>query len=85
MIVPDPKLRIDEVTLSYKALVELLQQTIVNILQKSYNISYADAYKIWYKSQIKVNPRVWNIIECIIEDSERGIPVLINRKNNIAA
>ena len=83
VIVPDPKLRIDEVTLSYKALVELLQQTIVNILQKSYNISYADAYKIWYKSQIKINPRVWNIIECIIKDSERGIPVLINRNPTI--
>lgn len=78
VITPNPDLRIDEVILPYKCLVELLQQTIINILQKSYNISYADAYKIWYKSQITINPRVWDIIECIIKDQERGIPVLNN-------
>ena len=83
VITPSPDLRIDEVRLPYKCLVELLQQTIVNILQKSYNITYAEAYKIWYKAQIKKNPRVWDIIESIIKNYDRGIPVLINRNPTI--
>ena len=36
VIIPDPKLRIDEIRLSYSALVVLLEQTIVNILVKTY-------------------------------------------------
>jgi len=81
VIIPNPKLRIDEITLPYHALVELLQQTIVNILQKSYNISYSDAYKIWYKSQIKRSQKVYDIINYIIKDQPRGLPMLINKKS----
>ena len=35
VIVPNPKLRIDQVKLPYHALVELLQQSIINILKKA--------------------------------------------------
>jgi hypothetical protein len=83
VIVPDPKLRIDEVTMPYAALVELLQQSIINILQKSYNMSYSDAYKWWYKSQIVKDERVYQIIKGLIKDKPRGIPVLINRNPSI--
>lgn len=79
VIVPNPKLRIDQVTLPYHALVELLQQRIINILQKSYNISYSEAYKMWYKAQIKKNERVYQIIKGIIHDTPHGLPVIINR------
>ena len=78
IITPDPKLRMDEVKLPYHSLVELLQQTIINILVTSFNISYAHAYSIWYKAQIKTDKRVWNIIENIIQCKD-GIPVIINR------
>lgn len=84
VIVPNPKLRIDEVTLPYQTLVVLLQQRIINILVKSYNISYAEARDIWSKSQNAKDNRVYNIIEGIIKDSGRGIPVLINRNPTIA-
>lgn len=82
VIIPDPLLRIDEVKLSYYALVELLQQTIINILASSYNISYAKAYMIWYKSQITPNQRVREIIENLIS-ANNGINVLINRNPTI--
>ncbi|MGL5329328.1 MAG: hypothetical protein ACRDD7_08670 [Peptostreptococcaceae bacterium] len=79
VIVPDSGLRIDEVKMSYSALVELMQQTIINILQKSYNITYSDAYGIWHQSQTIKDIRVYKIIEGLIKDKPRGIPILINR------
>lgn len=84
VIVPNPDLRIDEVTLPYQTLVVLLQQQIINILVKSYNTSYAEARDIWAKSQNDKDKRVYNIIKEIIRDSGRGIPVLINRNPTIA-
>lgn len=78
VIAQEPSLEIDSVKLPYYALVELLKPTIINILKKSYNISYSEAYKIWYKSQINKDMRVWNIIDQFIKD-KGYIPLLINR------
>lgn len=86
VIVPNPKLRIDQVMLPYAALVELLQQRIVNIIQKSYNKSYADAYDIWYRATIQPDTMIKNIIQTIIDNScdGQGIPLIINRNPTIA-
>lgn len=84
VIVPNPDLRIDEVVMPYKAMVELLQQRIVNILHKSYNISYSEAYNIWQRSQIVKDERVYQIIKGLINDDPRGIPVAINRNPTIS-
>lgn len=86
VIVSDTSLRIDQVTLPYKCLVELLQQRIVNIIQKTYNKSYSDAYSIWYKANIQEDPMVKNIILSLIQNSNngRGIPIIINRNPTIA-
>lgn len=89
VIVPNPDLRIDEVHLPYTGLVELLQQTIVNLLQKSYNITYSEAYSIWCKAQHVRDERVYNIIQGLINDNmvnkngRRGLPILINRNPTI--
>lgn len=85
VIVQDPSLRIDQVIMPYKAMVELLQQTIVNILQKSYNISYSQAYDIWSNAQLNKDQRVVDIIEGLIASScnGKGIPILINRNPSI--
>lgn len=83
VIVSDPQLRCDQIRLPYHALVELLQQVIINILCKSYTIPYDQAYKIWYKSQINKDKRVYNIIKGLIEDSEEGLPLLIDRPPTI--
>lgn len=87
VIVGDPLMRIDEVTLPYSALIELLQQPIINILHKTYSMSYSDAYDFWYQSCITENDTVKDIIISLIKNhkSGRGIPLLINRNPTISA
>lgn len=87
VIVANPKLRIDEVTLPYSALVELLMQSIINILHKGYNMSMNDAYLYWYKAKLEPDPVVKKIIMTILQQStstHRGLPVLINRNPTIS-
>lgn len=83
VIASDPSLGVDQIRLPYHALVELLQQAIINILHKSYGMSYSDAYKKWYKSQIKKDQIVFEIIQGLIRNEEDGLPVLINRPPTI--
>ena len=82
VIVPNPKLHMDQVTLPYFALVILLEQVIVNIIQKSYNITYAKAYKMWYFASLKIEPRVKEIIDNLIKANK--IKVMINRNPTIS-
>ena len=77
VIVPDKTLRLDEVSLPYAALVELLQQTIINLLRKIYNLSANDAYNIWYLAQSEPDERVVSIINELIR--KRKVHILINR------
>jgi hypothetical protein len=58
VIVPDSSLHSDEVKLPYVGLVLMCEQIIINILQSSYKITYAEAYKRWYYSTLKVDERV---------------------------
>lgn len=82
IIVPDPKLRSDEIKLSYHTLLELLQQTIINILVKTYNIGYAEAYMKFFHAQLVPDKRIRDIIWNLIKVSN-GIPVLVNRNPTI--
>lgn len=75
----DVSLMPDQVKLPYHGLCELLQQVIINILVRTYNFSYADAYKKWYKAQIGFDQIIYDIIDGLIKDSDGGLPVLINR------
>lgn len=77
IIVPEPKLRSDCVTLPYQALLELLQQTIINIMVKTYGITYNSAYMKFQQAQITEDPKIKSIIQNIINTS--GVNVLINR------
>ena len=84
VITPDPSLRIDQITLPYECLVELLQQSIINILHKSYNMNYSDAYNYLYQANIEPNDTIVKIINTIIKSYDRGIPIIINRNPTIA-
>lgn len=84
VIVQNPKLRIDQITLPYKCLVEFLQQQIINVLQKSYNMSYNDAYKIWYRANISKDELVVKIINGLMWANPYGLPIIINRNPTIA-
>lgn len=78
-------LEIDEVTLSYYSLVELLQLRIINILKKCYNITYSEAYDIWYMANLKIDNNIVDIINALIKGScnGRGLPIFINRNPTI--
>ena len=74
----DPSLKTNQIRLPFACLLEYLQQLIINILVKSFNISYADAYKKWRLCQFSgYDQTVYNIIDGIIKD-HNGLPVLIN-------
>lgn len=86
MIRQDPYLKSDEIRLPFHGLCELLQQVIINILVKTYNFSYAEAYKKWYKAQVTGNDQVvYDIIDGLIKDNPKGgLPFVINRNPTIA-
>lgn len=87
VIVPEPTLRVDEVILPYQSLVELLQQSIINILQRSYHINYSKAHEIWSDAQRQPNQIVIDIINSMIRAEKKkgksGLPLLINRNPTI--
>ena len=83
MIRQDASLRVDQVKLPYVELVKCLQQRIINILVRNYNISPSDAYDKWYKAISKKDDRVAEIIDNLIKASPEGLPVLINRNPTI--
>lgn len=83
VIAPDSSLRSDQVKLSYHCLCGLMQQIIINILHKSYNMSYNEAYKYLYENMTIPNQRIVNIIEGIIKEND-GIDVIINRNPTIS-
>ena len=82
VVIADPSLRIDQIRLPYACLLEWLQPRIINILTKTYNLSYSDAYDRWYHANLKKDKTIIRIIESIIYNStpeHYGLPVIINR------
>ena len=79
VIIPDPTLRIDEVKLSYQCLVGFLQQRIINILNKAYNMQYNEAYVFLDANRRNKNKIIEDIIMSIIQSEPRGLPLIINR------
>ncbi len=75
----DATLRVDQVKLPYVELVKCLQQPIMNILVRNYNISPSEAYDWWYKSISKKDERIAQILDNLIHANPEGLPVLINR------
>ena len=82
VIVPNYNLKMDEITLPYFGLCVLMEQIIINILQKSYNIPYSEAYRIWYKASLEVDERVLQIINNLIKAEK--VNVIINRNPTIS-
>lgn len=84
VIAQDPSLRIDQLKLPYAELVITLQQQIINILRRLYNISMYEAYDIVYKAQTTKDERVAAIIDSIIKNTHpEGLPVILNRNPTI--
>ena len=84
VIKQNPNLRIDQVELPYAELVITEQQRIINILHRTLNISYQQAYDKWFNAIGTIDPTVVNILEDLIKSSGEGIPVIINRNPTIS-
>ena len=78
----DATLRVDQVKLPYAELVKCLQQPIINILVRNYNISPSEAYDKWYRAVAKKDERIAEILDNLIHAQPEGLPVLINRNRN---
>jgi hypothetical protein len=81
----DPSLRIDQVKLPYTMLVKTLQQRIINILMRSYNMNPSQAYTIWSNALVNYDDQVGQILHNIIRESGEGIPCIVNRKRDCGA
>ena len=79
VIAQDPSLRVDQIKLPYVALAIMLQQKIINILSRTYNIRSAEAYQIWFKGVTTPNKRIYDIINSIIHYDPEGLQCIINR------
>lgn len=79
VIAQDPTLRIDQIKLPYTELVICLQQQIINILIRSYNISPSEAYDQWKNAIANYDDRIGEIINMIIKACPNGLPTIINR------
>lgn len=82
VITPRKALRIDEIVMPMSSMIELMQQTIINLLMKS-GMSSQDAYQTWYDAQHTRDERVSLIVTNYIKSKPRGIPVIINRNPTI--
>ena len=60
-------------------MVKCLEQPIVNILVRNYNISPSEAHSRWEKAIAKKDDRICEILDNLIKASGDGLPVLINR------
>lgn len=60
-----------------------MQQIIINILHKSYNMTYNIAYKYLYEHMSIPDQKIITILEGLIRDSD-GIDVIINRNPTIS-
>lgn len=77
-------LKADEVRLPFYGLCILMEQVIINILQKAYHFSYSDAYKKWKRCQITgFDQTIYDILDALIK-KDGGLPVIINRNPTIA-
>jgi len=79
----DSTLRIDQIKLPYVMLAKCLQQPIINILVRTYNMKPSNAYSVWYASIAKKDPMIEEILTNLIKASGEGIPTILNRNPTI--
>lgn len=79
----DPYLHQNHIRLPFAGLMELLQQVIINVLVRTHNISYSQAYKWWFRALVSgYDQTIYDIVDGLIKD-QGGIPIIINRNPTI--
>ena len=73
---------IDEISVPYLTFLELYKFEIVGILKQISNISYKEAEREWFNATLKMNDKIYMIMQKMI--SENDVGVLLNRNPTIA-
>ena len=79
VIVPNPKLRANEVILSYLAVLELYKLEIINLITKINGCTYHTALKYWFDAHLGFSPFVYEIMLHLMEKTKNGLCILANR------
>jgi DNA-directed RNA polymerase beta' subunit len=82
-IATEENYEINEVIYPYLPAVELFKFEIINILSKSVG-SYPEAFKIWHEATTSFSPRVYNILKELVDKTEGGLSILLNRNPTIS-
>ena len=78
VIIPDSTLQADEIEVGYITFLELYRYEIIGFLVSMTDCTYEEASQEWFESTLKFNPRVYGIIEYIVDKCEPR--VIMNRK-----
>ena len=77
VIIPDKRLRANEIELGYITFLELYKLEIISVLKNMYGLSYADTWSIWERATQNFDERVYKVMEYMVNN--RDIIVEINR------
>lgn len=81
VIVPNAKLKADEIKMGYIGFLELYKFEIIAYLTKTQNITEAEAYDEWYRAGITYSEKVYKIMQHMVNNRKRY--VIINRNPTI--
>ena len=77
VIIPDPKLKADEIELCYLTFLELYRYEILSHLCKMDDITISEANDIWFRASINFSKKVYEIMKYLIK--KKKVKMLINR------
>lgn len=75
VIIPDPRLRADEVSMGYLTFLELCRFEIIGLVVKMMNVSYEQASDIWSAACTSFNPMIYKLMKFIIKKYKPTVAV----------
>lgn len=82
VIIPDPKLRANEIELCYLSVLELYKYEIIMYISRLNNIGIEDAEEIWSKAKLHIDDTVYEIMVYMVN---KGLYCDINRNPRLWA
>lgn len=81
VIIPDPRLRPDEIAINYTAFLELYKYEIISCIVNIEGVSMYDAYGQWSKARVVYSDKIYGYMQYILKKFKPR--VLINRNPSI--
>ena len=83
VIVPDPTLEANQISLSYAAVHELYKLELINLIQKISGCNENAALKIWWDGHMRFSNYVYNVMIYLLRETKHGLWCVINRNPSI--